>query len=216
MTLYILAEQIRKAVVGAQPGLAAKLKIDDFKRAACQAINKLLKVEQFSTIMPNGEMIPEGSVIASYDEVAVTTYKNVARCILPALPVRLPRNMGVWHISRCDDIHCPFIPVQNGQIAMAQAEPLINDGLGIPMYEVFGNEVIFNIDVTDAAELDPIVEEVFIRLVVADVSTLGDFDVLPIPADMESDVIMAAAQLLGVTPAPDKVTDPTTDQQQPK
>lgn len=212
MTLYILAEQIRKMAVGDKAGLASRLKIDEVRRAACQVANKLLQVGQYETFK-SGETIPEGSVLANYDNLVVSVYKNVAKFTLPVAPVRLPRGMGLWHVSRTNDIHNPFIPVQNGQIAMAQAEPLINEGLGIPMYEVFGLDVVFDRNVTSAAVLDPVVTSVFVRLVVADIAKLGEFDSLPFPSSMEADVIRETASLLGIIPPPDKITDPTSDNQ---
>lgn len=212
MTLYILAEQIRKQAVGDKAGLASKLKMDEVRRAACQVANKLLKIEQFST-MNTGEMIPQGSVIAEYDNLPVVDYKNVAKVVLPVAPVRLPRGMGVWHVSRCDDVHNPFIPSQNGMIPMVQAEPLINEGLGIPIYEVHGLNIVFDRDVLDNSVIDPIVDEVFVRLVVTDISELGEFDPLPFPSDMEADVIRETAALLFGTPPADKITDPTADKE---
>jgi len=69
-----------------------------------QVINRKLKLTHFNTQMAAGETIPDGCMIATYEKVPVERYQgNRARAFLPAIPISLPRNMGIFavrpHIS---------------------------------------------------------------------------------------------------------------------
>lgn len=99
-TKQILAEQVLNLLKGGNPGAASTIKLFDIKKAVEQQINQLLKAQQFSVNMPSGETIPDGLTILTYDSVPVERYKNIlSRAKLPAMPVMLPRNMGVFHVS---------------------------------------------------------------------------------------------------------------------
>lgn len=209
-TLYKLTEQVRSILAGGDPDQGDPIDMQEAKAVVVQILNSLLKTEHFQVNLGSGEMTPNGLVLASYDGVAVSSYKNVAKCTLPAIPVHLPLNMGVFHISKTDDIHNPFIPIQNGLTPMLAAEPLISDLLGQVGYEVFGKDVVFNRDITADS---PAITSVFIRLVVVDPANYSDYDIVPIPPEMEIEVIKQAVGLLAGQKDPDKLDDVITDNQ---
>lgn len=84
-----------------------------------------------------------------------------------------------------------FIPIPAGLQQMLKGEPLLSNLLGQIGYEAHGKDIIFTSDITVLG-----INYVQARLIVADVSTLGDFDLLPIPADMEIDIIKEVLGLL--------------------
>jgi hypothetical protein len=90
--------------------------------------------------------------------------------------------MGIYRVVNTNDID--FIPVPLGQGALLKADKLLNDLLGSVYYEVRKNEVIFSKDIT---LLD--VSEVNMYLVVMDISLYSNTDPLPIPANMEEEII---------------------------
>lgn len=100
-----------------------------------------------------------------------------------------------------------FIPMMPGQQYLLQEQSLISNLLGQIGYEVSGNKVIFSEDIT----IDSI-SAVNMKLLVSDISKLSDYDVLPIPASMESDIIeQVYAQFAPVQSSSDKVSNYSTE-----
>lgn len=194
-TLYSISEQVRSMLQGGDPPQAPKFEMEEVKRIVVQIINGLIKVQHLTDEMGGGETIPDGSVLAEYDNVAVESWKGVSRATLPAMPVKLPLNMGIFHVSKTDDIFNGFIPFEPGQIQMIGEEPLISDILGQIGYEPMGKYIIFNKDIT-TNDPDNKIDEVYMKLVVKDLSLYGDYEMLPIPGSMEAEVIMQTFQIL--------------------
>jgi hypothetical protein len=205
MTIYSLAESIRALIEGNGIPDKPKFTMKEVKIAAVQVINGLIKTQHLTEEMAGGEAIPDGTVLAEYDNVAVESYKGVARCTLPAMPVKMPLNIGIFHVSRTDDIINGFIPFEAGQIQMIGEEPLLSDILGQVGYEPRGKYLIFNRDIkTNQDEYK--ISEVYMLLAVKDLSLYGDFEMLPISSSMEIDVIQATYQILtGQMPSNKKV-----------
>lgn len=204
-TLFSIAEQVRAMLQGGDPPIAAKFDRDEVKRFIIQNANQLIKGQYLTEEMSGGETIPDGTILAEYDNVAVTSYKNVARATLPAMPIKLPLNMGIFHIGRTDDIINGFIPFQPGELQMIGEEPIISDVLGQVGYEPRGKHLIFNTDIT-AGDSDTAITEVYMLLAVKDLSLYGDWDMLPITSDMEASIIETTYNFLkGQSPASKKV-----------
>jgi hypothetical protein len=209
VTKIYLMEQVRSLLNGGDPSIAAKYEPRIILSHLQSAINKRLKAEYFGVTAPGGDTIPDGLILASYDNVEVEAYKDRSRAQLPAMPVKLPRNMGVYHVSLTNDLDNPMIPLGSGQFAYVAAQNLINELLGQVGYEIADGWVIFAEDLT--ARTVP-VTAVFMRLVVADFDHYADYDMLPMSADMAADVVTEVAQMLLQTPEPDKRVDSTTNQ----
>ena len=204
-TLYSISEAVRSFLQGGDPPQAPKFEMEEVKRIVIQVVNGMIKAQHLTETMAGGESIPDGMVLAEYDNVAVEKYKNVARVTLPVMPVSLPMNMGIWHVSKVDDIINGFIPFQPGELQMIGEEPMISTILGQIGYEPRGKYLIFNKDIT-TNQTEYRITEVYMQLVVKDLSLYGDFDLLPIPSSMEADVIMATFQALtGQLPSNKKV-----------
>ena len=176
------------------------VEIEDIMESVGQYINAHFKQEHLSVNMPSGETIPEGVMLAPYGDttpIVPVQYKGVSKITLPVTPVALPRNMGVYHVSRLNDISDGFVPLQTGQLALIKGERLISDLLGQVGYEVVGNDVIFNKDLTTEDGTT-----IYLRLVVFDINSFDDYTNLPLPADMESSIVqdcfkLFSAQMLG-------------------
>jgi len=204
-TLYSISEQVMSFLQGGDSPQAPKFEREEVKRAVVQVINGLIKTQHLTEEMAGGETIPDGSVLAEYDSVPVEKYKNVSRATLPAMPVKLPLNMGIFHVSKTDDIINGFIPFEPGQLQMIGEEAMISDILGQIGYEPMGKYIIFNKDIT-TNQAEYRITEVYMKLVVKDLSLYGDFELLPIPSSMEFEVIMGTYQALtGQMPANKKV-----------
>lgn len=201
-TKYRLAEQAVRVFNGGEIPVATKLKINEAKLAVEQVLNKMLKMEYLNTNIPMGEIIPNGASIATYEGIEVEQYGNRSKSTLPAMPLKLPRGIGVYQIFDPANTECPFIPLEMGQQCLLSTQPLINDLLGQVGYEWYGMDIIYTRDLTQP---DPI--EVTMRLVVLDITQYSDWDILPVPAEMEWDVIGEVLKLYMPEPVADKLVE---------
>jgi len=180
--------------------ISGRYHINDVKRLVVQVSNQLLKADHFAINVPEGDTIPNNCMVFTYDNVAVTTYKTTkSKCTLPSIPISLPRNMGVLHISKTDAIDEPFIPIPTSMYGIIKPQDLLGDLSGLIGYEVVGKDVIFTKNLPGMG-----VNAVYMRLVGSDISQLGDYDILPLSADMEAQVIQTVYNILVQTPPADK------------
>jgi hypothetical protein len=103
-----------------------------------------------------------------------------------------------------------FIPLQNGQAAFIMQQNLINDLLGVVGYEVRDGCVVFTEDITDPSGVN--VNSVDMQLVVMDFDKYGDYDILPLTADMAAQVVAEVVSLLMPTPQPDERVDSISEE----
>lgn len=199
-TIGRIAEQIQRIVSGGNPASTQRVTLPEIRIALGQVINRLLKMERINNYN-EGERSPVvDACIAEYDNVAVTTYKDTSACTLPVLPLHLTRGRGVWHVSKTNSPHDPFIPLQPGQWALVKNHRILGDiNIG---YEVRGNRLIFTENLPGQS-----INAVLIRLLVNDFDSYSDTDILPIPADMEMTVIEEVLKLLGAWQPSDKKVD---------
>lgn len=163
---------------------AAAVQLPDIVFAVGQKINQLLQSQYFNVVLPSGETVPDGLIIATYNNISVVKFGSKSKCKLPVMPVMLPKNIGIFQVSDKEDFSNLFIPMLPGEQFLLQSQDVISDLMGQYGYEPIGAELVFNKNL-----LDNKIEEVFIRLIVSDVSMLGDYEMLPIPADYESIIV---------------------------
>lgn len=202
-TKYKIAEQCVRILAGGDITVASKVHINEAKIAVEQALNGILKTEYLKINIPMGEMIPNGAAVATYDNIIVEPYQTTSSSILPAIPLKLPRDIGVFEIYNPLDPDCLFIPLEMGQHALIKGQPLISDLLGHVGYRRYGDRIVYTKDLTIPNEET----RLSFRLVVLDISQYDDWDILPIPADMEQQVIQAVIGLFRIEPVKDKLVD---------
>lgn len=201
-----IREEIKKLLNGGESPAAGTKTDGEIDVAVGQVCNQLLKTDYFQTNLKLGEVIPNGGVIATYENIAVEPYTNgKSQATLPAKPMKMPRNMGVWSIFLPKLPDEEFIPLQMGQGALIKSQPMISSLLGQVGYEVYGDKVIFTKDITNGQE--EVV--VTIRLVIMDISLLDDWDLLPIPPEFEWTIKGEVYRLFVGEPIPDKLVDAT-------
>lgn len=199
-----LAEEILLLLSGGRIGIATKFHINEIKISLCQVCNQLLKMEYMNTNTPLGEFIPNGAAIATYPNILVTQWSNTSKAVLPAMPIRLPRNMGVYQIFPQSDYFTEFIPMQLGEASIIRSQGLVSTLSGYTGYEVAGLDVIFTQDLTTPN----VPVYVTIRLVVLDFSQYSDYDPLPLPPEMEWQIKQEVYKLYMNEQIPDKLIDP--------
>lgn len=205
-TKYRLAEQVMLRLKGGRPDMATKVDMRDLILAVGQAANEELKGQMYKTVLPNGETIPDGLMLATFEDVPVEQWKTISRSVLPVIPVQLPRGMGIFRISDPDNPHIRIIPTLPGQIAQAQTQRLIADFGGMHVYEPYGSYVEYDKNLLSVG-----INRVMMRLVVRDVDSLTDHDPLPIPADYEATIVDRVFTRFAEMGTADKKTDVQTE-----
>jgi hypothetical protein len=207
-TIYRLAEQVYSLIEGGDPGVASSISINELKISVGQVINQLLRIEYFNTGLKLGEAIPNNTVIARYENIPVVKIGDKSKVLLPIKPMMLPRNMGVWSIYPSDDIDNQFIPLQMGQSNLLKSQLMVNDLLGQVGYEVRGLDVYFTKDITK-----PQGTTVDIEMAVMDISKYTDYDILPVPPEMEWQIVQDVYKLYITQPVADKVVSSTVKEE---
>jgi hypothetical protein len=198
-TKYKISEQVQRLMQG-NSTIASRIHMNDIKLLVEQVANQLLKADFFAVNMPDGDSIPSNCMIYSYESVPVTTYKTTrSRASLPSIPISLPRNMGVLHVSKTDAIDEPFVPIPASLYGIIKPQDLLGDLSGLIGYEVFGKDIVFTKNLPGLG-----VNNVFIRLVGVDLSQLTDYDILPLSSDMEAQVVTQVYNILVQTPPVDR------------
>ncbi|MGL4186257.1 MAG: hypothetical protein ACRCR4_10795 [Thiotrichaceae bacterium] len=208
VTIYRLAEEIMKVIHGGRSSAASSPTIAEIKLSIGQVANELLKADYLNVNVPTGELIPNGAMVATYENITVTKAGNKSQASLPIKPLKMPRNMGVFSVYKSDEPENEFIPLQMGHSSLLRSQPLINDLLGQVGYENFGDKILFTKDLTIPNQT----VTVDMRLVVMDVSQYGDYDPLPILPEMEMTIKERVIKLYSVQPIPDKLVDPSVSE----
>jgi hypothetical protein len=168
-----------------------------------QVANQLLKADHFAVNMPEGDTIPTNCMVYTYDNVPVTTYKTtLSKATLPSIPIGLPRNMGVLHVSKIDAIEEPFVPIPTSMYGIIKPQDLLGELSGLIGYEVVGKDIIFTKNLPGMS-----VSSVYIRLVGVDLNTVSDYETLPLTADLEAQVVTQVYNILVQTPSGENKLD---------
>ena len=194
-----ISEQVQRLIKG-NPIISARVHINDIKLLVEQVANQLLKADYFAVNVPDGDTIPNNCMVFAYDNVPVNTYKTTKSiATLPSIPISLPRNMGVLHVSKTDAIDEPFIPIPTSLYGIVKPQALLGDLSGLIGYEVVAGNIVFTKNLPSLN-----INSVFIRLVGIDLAQISDYGMLPLSADMEAQVVQSVYAILVQTPPADK------------
>lgn len=182
---YFISEQIRYKLAANYPNVLEVVQMPDIIAAVGQMVNHMLKLQYLTDTLAVGDSIPNNLMIATYEDVPIETYGG-KKCIatLPAIPVSLPRNMGVYMVSKDEDFDCLFIPLQAGQANLLKGQRMINNLLDQVGYELFGDKIVMTQDLT----IDN-VASINMRLLITDITDYDEYTPLPIPADYATTII---------------------------
>jgi len=211
VTIGRLSEEILKMLDGGSIQEGTNISQNEIKIAIGQVCNQLLRAEQFGVNEKMGEMIPNGTVIATYDDILPTAWlTGKSKATLPIKPLKLRRNMGIYAVYFTDDPDTEFIPLQMGQRSLLQSQLQINDLLGQIGYENKGLELQFN---KDLPSIFPS-KTISVELLIMDISQYGDYDPLPILPEQEWTIKQEVIKLYSGVGITDLLVDPSTKQQQ--
>jgi hypothetical protein len=105
---------------------------------------------------------------------------------LPAIPLTLPMDMGIWSVTPNSGAMTPYIPIPAQDMLVFQGTNLgyLEGKIG---YYVQGKRIYFTKDITVTANGS--VSGVTVNLLVSDFSQLTDNEMLPISPEVESTII---------------------------
>lgn len=203
-TKYRLAEQIHRMLAGSDPSAGSRWDIREIILLVGQVINSRLKLSHFQEQMAAGETIPNGVILAKYTGINASSFsEGRSKITLPATPINLPRNMGIYHVGPENNPSCGYIPLLTGQYGQVKTLVGMSDMLGQISYEPWNNELVLS------KEVDPVIDHVLL-LAIKDIEALDEWEVLPIPSDMESGVIEEVVQRLSQRGEPNKIVESIT------
>ena len=194
-TIKVLSERVLRHLNAGDRAAGTSIHSKEVEDAIRQSINGILQTQYFKETLPSGETVPDGCVLATYLSVPVVSWNGISKSILPAIPIKLPRNIGVFHIGTTANVFCRFIPMRRGEMAQVKTQKLISDLLGQHGYELAGKEVWYDKDIT---ALPVPITNVMMQLVVMDLSLYTDYELLPIDAEMEQQVVADVLKLFMV------------------
>lgn len=151
-----------------------------------QSINKVLKLQVADSFKAGLVDVPKCNLLEYTCAVTADAGNNRSYITLPAIPLTLPMDMGIWSISAATGAMTPYIPIPAQDVLVFQGANLsyLEGKIG---YYLQGKRVYFTKNITLTA--NGTVTSVVVNLLVMDFSQIGDNDVLPISPEVESAII---------------------------
>lgn len=151
-----------------------------------QSINKVLKLQVADSFKAGLVDVPKCNLLEYTCAVTADAGNNRSYITLPAIPLTLPMDMGIWSIAAATGAMTPYIPIPAQDVLVFQGANLsyLEGKIG---YYLQGKKVYFTKNITLTA--NGTVTSVVVNLLVMDFSQIGDNDVLPISPEVESAII---------------------------
>lgn len=200
MTIKAFIESIQMTMTGGNVRSSFQVHAANIRAALNRAVAQLLNAHAVSVNFQYGSSIPTHHMVATYDSVPVVDSDcDRSYAILPATPMAMPMQMGVWKVGNCD---CDsFVPLEPGMLNVAGKikHTALSAMLGDELiaYEPSGNKVVFN------RPKEAIGETVSMQLLVMDINSMDEYSQLPIPQDMEEAAFRMVRQSLQIVPHDD-------------
>jgi hypothetical protein len=194
MTIKILSEEVQRAYVRLlhRDDLKPTLDRREARLYVIQSINSILKIQYKEAFQEGHIQVPKSS-IATYENVAVVTEGDYSTFTLPAFPIQLPMDMGVWEVHDANDPFNPYIPLTGHDAVLMGGNPAsaLEQLTG---YYLDGKKGRFTKDLPNEV---PAVTSVTVKLLVQNLDNITENDLLPISADQEIEVVRMSLESLG-------------------
>jgi hypothetical protein len=203
--LDTIAEQIQRIYLASVAMENVEPTLD--RREIYPLIIQLVNSELSSSAMAAkryGDILVPACLMVSYKNIPVDSNGAEKTSTLPAYPIWLPRDMGVWDVKPTGGSwNQSYICVPSGLMKLLGGldEAVLEGQVG---YSVEGDKIVFH------EYGDAVTDHVDIQLLVADYSTADKDTVLPINADVELIIVAKAVELLktgGIRPPWQKEED---------
>lgn len=190
-TKRLLCERIRRILSGGFPADADRVQDPEIIFAIGSVANGLLKGEMYNTVYnTDGESIPQGAMIATYEKIPVTRGLGIQSvATLPIQPLTLPERQGVFSVYPTGYPEAEYIPLPPGLLNFWKNDKLVNP-LNRRMYTAEQKQVIINDDLIGAG-----ITQVDMKLCILDISQYEGNEPLPITPDQEVQIINAVVEM---------------------
>ena len=191
-TVAQMIERVRRILSGGFPSNRDRVRDAEIRKHLESAMNRLLKTEILNTTFNiDGATIPDGIVIATYENLPVTGGLNDTCVVqMPVTPMYLPEGMGLFSIYPSSYPELEFIPIPSGQYYILQQIKEVNSLLGRVPYNWDGKKVTIYRNIIGDGMFT-----VDMKLSVADLSVLEDNDPLPLSPELEEQAIQAVVSI---------------------
>ena len=194
-TKNILAEQIQRLYARFldKNNPSDVIDIREVKLLVAQSLNKVLKLQVAESFKAGLVDVPKCNLLEYTCAVTADSGNNRSYITLPAIPLTLPMDMGIWSITPLTGAMTPYIPIPAQDVLVFQGANLsyLEGKVG---YYIQGKKVYFTKNITLTANGS--VSSVIVNLLVADFSQLSDTDMLPISPEVESVIIDDVLQII--------------------
>jgi hypothetical protein len=194
-TKNILSEQIQRLYARFidKENLSDVIDTREINLLMNQSINKVLKLQVADSFKAGMVDVPKCNLLEYTCAVTADAGNNRSYITLPAIPLTLPMDMGIWSIAAATGAMTPYIPIPSQDVLVFQGANL-SYLEGKTGYYVQGKKVYFTNNITLVA--NGTVTSVVVNLLVSDFSQIGDNDVLPISPEVESTIIEDVLQTI--------------------
>jgi len=188
MTKTILAEQIQRLYARFldKDNPSDVIDLREVLLLINQSINKVLKLQVADSFKAGMIDVPKCNLIEYTCAVTADTGNNRAYITLPAVPLTLPMDMGIWSIAPATGAMTPYIPIPAQDVLVFQGANL-SYLEGKAGYYLQGKKVYFTKNITTTP--NGTVTSVIVNLLTMDFGQFGDNDMLPISPEVESAII---------------------------
>jgi len=188
MTKTILAEQIQRLYARFldKDNPSDVIDLREILLLINQSINKVLKVQVAESFKAGLIDVPKCNLIEYTVTVTAESGNSRSYISLPVIPLNLPMDMGIWSITPVNGAMTPYIPIPAQDVLVFQGANL-SYLEGKTGYYVQGKKVYFTKDITTVPNGS--VSSVVVNLLVSNLGSLTDTDMLPISPDVESAII---------------------------
>ena len=187
-TKNILSEQIQRIYARFidKENLSDVIDTREINLLMNQSINKVLKLQVADSFKAGLVDVPKCNLLEYTCAVTADAGNNRSYITLPAIPLTLPMDMGIWSIAAATGAMTPYIPIPAQDVLVFQGVNLsyLEGKVG---YYLQGKRVYFTKNITLTA--NGTVTSVVVNLLVMDFSQIGDNDILPISPEVESAII---------------------------
>ena len=158
-----------------------------------QSINKVLKLQVADSFKAGMVDVPKCNLIEYTCAVTAEPGNSRSYITLPAIPLTLPMDMGIWSIAAATGAMTPYIPIPAQDVLVFQGANLsyLEGKIG---YYLQGKKVYFTKNITLTANGS--VTSVVVNLLVSDFGVITDTEALPISPEVESAIIDDVLQII--------------------
>jgi hypothetical protein len=195
-TKNILSEQIQRIYARFidKNNVSDAIDLREIKLLVNQSINKVLKLQVAESFKAGLVDVPKCNLIEYTCAVTSDSGNSRAYITLPAIPITLPMDMGIWSIAAPTAAMNPYIPIPAQDVLVFQGTNVsaLEQQIG---YYVQGKLVYFTKDITLSANGS--ITSVKVNLLVSDFSVINDNDLLSISPEVETTIMEDVLNTLG-------------------